>query len=145
MIGDDNDYEGYDEYGTYWGDEEVWTPLETLEDSLLNMQELPDFTVLDLTPEEIQELIPGFIVPKPTFETVEGDNPDDPVILTSETYVPLPIMIEPSQMPHEVEEMLKWGENKDKEAVQLTDDLFYLADTNGDGTIWWSEIPDMFD
>ena len=73
-------------------------------------------TILDMGPEELEWLFPEFIMPSPVFETIPGDNPYDPMVLTKETYVPLPLMIEPAEMPAEVEEMLKIGEKMDKEA-----------------------------
>ena len=102
-------------------------------------------TIVDMEPEELEELFPEFKLPSPVFETVPGDNPSKPSILTKETYVPMPIMIEPAEVPVEVDEIIKMGEKMDKEAKRLTDDLFYLGDIAGEGLLWWSDIPTMFD
>lgn len=41
--------------------------------------------------------------------------------------------------------MLDLGEQMNKEAKHLTNDLFALADPDGTGKLWWSVIPVMFD
>ena len=92
---------------------------QSLEEELLGEEGYygePEMTILDMGPEELEWLFPEFIMPSPVFETIPGDNPYDPMVLTKETYVPLPLMIEPAEMPAEVEEMLKIGEKMDKEA-----------------------------
>ena len=54
-------------------------------------------------------------------------------------------MIEPAEVPVKVDEIIKMGEKMDKEAKRLTDDLFYLGDIAGEGLLWWSDIPTMFE
>ena len=102
-------------------------------------------TIVDMDTEELEALFPEFELPSPHFETVPGDNPSNPSILTKEVYVPMPILIEPAEVPVEVDEMIKMGENMDKEAKWLTDDIFYLGDIASEGLLWWSDIPTMFD
>ena len=110
--------------------------LENLEEELLDQK--PTATVVDLSMGEIQELVPGFELPNPEVSTLPGDNPADPMVLNRQEFVPVPILLEPAEVSVEVEEMLNWGEQMDKEAEQLAKDLFAVADPDGDGKLWWS-------
>ena len=70
--------------------------LQSIDEMLMGQpNEEPEVILLDLDHEEIKELVPEYMLPEPEFSIVAGEKPDDPMIITSEVFVPVPIMIVP--------------------------------------------------